>query len=150
MKILTGHRTQETAYLVSDYPCGFTRRCSIRYWLEFDKKRGYRFCSQTTNPKKPLDVWNKPKKSVYSKLCMVLYLNEVEHVKVAALTEYQTSGECKKYLEQYREGLAPAQIEDLNSWILAKELAEKHFRDNPIKFKIQHSEPILLSELVKG
>jgi hypothetical protein len=39
-------------------------RCKIRYWLEFHPKRGFRFVSQTTNPKRG-NVWNKPKASTF-------------------------------------------------------------------------------------
>ncbi len=62
---LLGHTSEETAYLVNDYPYGFRLRCQIRYWMEYDKKRGFRFCSQTTNPKREGTHWNKPKKSTY-------------------------------------------------------------------------------------
>jgi hypothetical protein len=38
MQILKGHISQETAYLVDDYPYGFRLRCKIRYWLEYQPK----------------------------------------------------------------------------------------------------------------
>jgi len=38
--------------LVEDYPYGFRLRCKIRFWLEYAPKRGFRFVSQTTNPKR--------------------------------------------------------------------------------------------------
>ena len=44
--------------------------------LEYKPKKGYRFVSQTTNPKRPGKVWNKPKASTYSKLGGAMYLNE--------------------------------------------------------------------------
>ncbi len=34
IKILNGHISPETAYVVEDYPYGYTLRCTIRYWLE--------------------------------------------------------------------------------------------------------------------
>jgi len=64
-KLLKGHVSPETAAVVADYPYGFRARCKIRYWLEYKPRRGFRFCSQTTNPMKPGEVWNKPKLGVY-------------------------------------------------------------------------------------
>lgn len=72
-----GHTSEETAYLVEDYPYGFRLRTQIRYWME-TTKNGDRFCSQTLNPK--TGYWNKPKKSTYSAVG-VMFLNEDNHVK---------------------------------------------------------------------
>lgn len=98
------HISEETAFIVDDYPYGFRLRCKIRYWLEWNK-RGVRFCSQTSNPKRPGLVWNKPKKSTYSDL-EVLYLNEEGQVRSAAYS--YTWGDQEKldsFLGKYREGL---------------------------------------------
>lgn len=76
--ILTGHTSPETAYLVSDYPYGRTVRCRIRYWIESDQKRGFRFCSQTEDPRTLR--WNNPKKGTYTLGAMVMYLDEKGHV----------------------------------------------------------------------
>lgn len=80
-EILSGHVSPETAYIVNDYPYGFRLRCKIRYWLEHHPKRGTRFVSQTTNPKKSalVDIWNKPKASTYSDVG-AMYLDEQGHV----------------------------------------------------------------------
>lgn len=58
MKILTGHTSPETAYVVQDYPYGFRLRCQIRYWLEFKAGKGVRLVSQTSNPKVAGLVWS--------------------------------------------------------------------------------------------
>jgi len=76
---LTGHVSAETAYVQADYPYGFKLRCQRRCWLERDARRGYRFCFQTTNPKKAGTVWNAPKKSTYTMLA-VMGLDEENHV----------------------------------------------------------------------
>jgi hypothetical protein len=65
---LTGHVSPETALVIDDYPYGFHLRCKIRYWLEYRPSHGFRFMSQTTNPKKSGEVWNKPKGSTYAAL----------------------------------------------------------------------------------
>jgi hypothetical protein len=84
MKLLIGHTTPETAYVVGDYPYGFKLRCKIRYWIEVAergaKKGQSRFMSQTTNPKKIGDPWNTPKSSTYVEGIMVMYLNAEGHV----------------------------------------------------------------------
>ena len=69
--VLVGHVSEETAYVVGDYPYGFRLRCQIRYWIE-TTKRGQRLCTQTSNPKRPGLVWNKPKKSVYYDIAVLL------------------------------------------------------------------------------
>ena len=80
MKVLHGHVSPETAYVVDDYPCGFIKRCKIRYWVETKRGYGMRMVSQTTNPKITThDVWNKQKSGVYSDFCF-LYLDEKNHV----------------------------------------------------------------------
>ncbi len=84
-KILTGHTSFETAYIVNDYPYGFRLRCKMAYWLETNPKHGVRLMSRTTNPKKAGEVWNKPKASTYSAL-KVMGLNEIGHVVTHSLS----------------------------------------------------------------
>lgn len=88
---LVGHVSPETAFVVADYPYGFILRCSIRYWVETKPGYGQRFVSQTTNPKKPGVVWNKPKAGTYSPV-VVMY-QEADgkgHVKHCVLSRYVT------------------------------------------------------------
>jgi hypothetical protein len=76
-KLLSGHTSAESAYLVEDYPYGFRLRCKLRCWLE-TTSYGTRFVSQTTNPKKG-DIWNKPKTSTYC-IVGVMFLDDNGHV----------------------------------------------------------------------
>lgn len=101
--ILKGHISPETAYEVADYPYGFRLRCKIRYWLEVDKKRGVRFVSQTTNPKRG-DVWNKPKASTYSSFGGCMFLDSNSHVQWAGLSEYSDAAEVRAWLALYADG----------------------------------------------
>jgi hypothetical protein len=117
--IITGHISPDTAYVVDDYPYGFRLRCKIRYWLEYTPKRGFRFCSQTTNPKRG-DVWNKPKASTYCKFGGCMYLDENEHVHWAGLTEYCDGAEAAAWSAKYRAGVPVAGLKDLDSWVAAK------------------------------
>jgi hypothetical protein len=92
---LIGHTSPETARVVEDYPYG-SLRCTIRYWVETGAKgatRGKRrVVSQTTNPKRPGEVWNKPKAGTYA-LFAFLYLNHAnDHVEWMTIP-FGTSGE---------------------------------------------------------
>lgn len=119
MNLLTGHVSPETAYVVDDYPYGFRLRCKIRYWLEFNAKRGFRFVSQTTNPKKG-NVWNKPKASTYCRFGGCMYLNEQDHVTWSGLTEYSNGAEAKAWADKFGEGVPEAGRALLNKWVAAK------------------------------
>lgn len=95
----------ETAVVTEDYPYGYRLRCKMRYWLEYRKGHGFRIASQTTNPKKPFEVWNKPKFSTYAKVSAVLYIDGDGHVQTAVLTEYSDLAEIKAFTEQHGEYL---------------------------------------------
>jgi hypothetical protein len=83
--LLTGHTSPETAYLVADYPYGFRLRCQMRYWLEYKQGHGFRLVSQTSNPKRPGLVWNKPKASTYSD-CAVMIRDDEGHIHLHTLS----------------------------------------------------------------
>ena len=100
MTPLTGHTSQETAYLVNDYPYGGLR-CRIRFWLEQHPKRGFRFVSQTENPK--TGRWNNPKQGTYSLMAASLYLDENNHVQYKTLTEYSGADETLAFLKDFPE-----------------------------------------------
>lgn len=120
MHILTGHISPETAYVVDDYPYGFRLRCKIRYWLEHKAKRGFRLVFQTTNPKRPGEVWNKPKASTYARFGMCMYLNEEGHVAWSALGEYCTGAEAQAWKDKYGAGVPEVGQKLLNGWVAAK------------------------------
>ena len=117
--ILAGHVSPETAYVVSDYPYGFKLRCSIRYWLEFTPKRGFRFMSQTTNPKRG-NIWNKAKASTYCRFGGCMFLDENGHVQWSGLSEYSTGAEAKAWSDQFAEGVPAEGREILAKWVAAK------------------------------
>jgi hypothetical protein len=106
-KILSGHYSPETAFVVEDYPYGFKLRCKIRYWLEVNKK-GTRFVSQTTNPKKPFISWNAPKPSTYS-IVGCMYLDEKDHVQWSGLSMYDAAEKAREFLKTFGEGLQEEQ-----------------------------------------
>jgi hypothetical protein len=120
MKLLTGHTTPETAYVVDDYPYGYRLRCKIRYWLEHKPNHGFRFVSQTTNPKRPGTVWNKPKAGTYARFGAAMLLDDNGHVTYTALTEYCDGAEAKDWADTYGEGVPEVGRALLAKWVAAK------------------------------
>lgn len=124
-KIIVGAVSPDTAYVVNDYPYGFRLRCKIRYWLEYKKGHGVREVSQTTNPKRPGEVWNKPKAGTYCDYGMCLYLNEEGHVKAAGLGIYSNHAEAQAFYDTYKDGIPPKMLPALEDWIKAKRIYEE-------------------------
>ena len=118
--ILKNHVSPETAFVVEDYPYGFRLRCKIRYWLEYKPKLGFRLVSQTTNPKRAGEVWNKPKASTYAKLGGCMYLDEEGHVQWSGLDEYCGDKEAENWLATYGEGVPEVGRELLRKFVAAK------------------------------
>jgi hypothetical protein len=98
-KILLGHNSEETAYLVEDYPYGRVVRCRIRYWIEFKAGKGFRFMAQTENPKTLR--WNKPKASIYQPLGGVMYLDEKGYVQWEGLSQYASAKETLQFVNSF-------------------------------------------------
>ncbi len=120
MRVLSGHTTPDTAYVVEDYPFGFRLRCKIRYWLEYAPKKGFRLWSQTTNPKRAGEVWNKPKASTFQRFAGAMYLNEAGHVAWTGLTEYNSVQDCVNWREQFGSTMPEKAQEFLKMWITRK------------------------------
>ena len=123
------HVSPETAYVVEDYPYGFRLRCTIRYWLEYRPKVGFRLVSQTTNPKRPGIVWNKPKASTYCKFGGAMFTDDKGHVHWSGLTEYSTYAESKAWSDKYRSSVPEAGLKMVDFWVKAKQLYEKATAD---------------------
>lgn len=132
MQILKGHVSPETAYVVNDYPYGYKLRCKIRYWIEYRSKMGFRFMSQTTNPKAIGEVWNKAKAGTYYRFGMCMYINkETGHVEHTALSEYCDAKQAKEWLEKYYEGVDYSEGKLLLKKFVAAKLAyEANRTDN--------------------
>ena len=116
MQTLIGHISEDTAYVVEDYPYGFTLRCKIRYWLEKSDSKGFRFCTQTTNPKLSYEKWNAPKKSTYCKFGGAMYLNDENHVVWNGITEYSSAQDILKFVKNH----ITADLSLLVTWIKLK------------------------------
>jgi len=96
---LYGHTSQETAYMIEDYPYGRTLRCRRRVWIEGNAKHGFRFVSQTEHPTRK--VWNKPHASTYVETAACMYLDEQGHVTWAAVGIYTEPAEALEFAHTF-------------------------------------------------
>jgi hypothetical protein len=144
MKLLPGHVSPETAFLVEDYPYGFRLRCQIRYWIEFNPKRGFRFWSQTTNPKRPGVVWNNAKASTYYRFGGAMILDASDHVQFVGLSEYSDAAQAKAFQESYGAAVPEAGQPILNKWVAAKAAYEAARKDgDPLSVGLAEASKIL-------
>jgi hypothetical protein len=122
-KYLYGHDSQETAYVVDDYPWGFRLRTKIRYWIETKdaSNGGQRFVSQTLNPK--TNQWCAPKKSTYSPI-LVMFLNEDDHVKCSGLNRYNDLDVLNKFKESHLNNLSGFQKDQLKRLLATREVMQ--------------------------
>ena len=103
-KILTGHTSPETAYVVDDYPYGYVVRTKIRYWVETSERFGQRFMSQTLKP--GTEHWNRPKASTYTSF-VVLYVDDATgRIYWAGWHPYNGPEALRKFLADYVTGLS--------------------------------------------
>lgn len=105
IKLLVGHVSAETSYLQDSYPYGFNLRCWRRVWIETSTRKGtgQRFVTQTSNPKKPGLVWNKPVLGTYS-VISVMYLDEANnHVETAGLGLYTYENKIEEFVAKFGE-----------------------------------------------
>jgi hypothetical protein len=98
---LYGHTSEATAYFVDDYPYGFRERTQIRYWLEAKPKRGWRFISQTMNPK--TGRWNKPKASTYAEWGAAMCLDGDGHVQWTGVGPYSDEQAVRALVTMFPE-----------------------------------------------
>jgi len=94
-----GHTSPASAYLVEDYPYGFSARTQIRYWLEEKPKKGWRFVSQTLHPK--TGAWNKPKASTYIEWGAAMYLDDKGHVHWDGVGPYTDDQKILAFVETF-------------------------------------------------
>lgn len=127
-----GHTSQETAYLISDYPYGRTLRCQRRVWLESDPKRGVRFVAQTNNPKN--GRWNKPHMSTYTEVAAGLYLDSDNHVQWEGISMYSTAEQALAFAQTHGAGAVGAPR--LLYWALKKAELSQGMADRKVHFTI--------------
>jgi hypothetical protein len=116
---LKGYDSEQKSFEVADYPYGFTLRTKIRYWMEFKKNKGWRFLSQTLNPK--TNKWNKPKASTYVEFGAFMYQDNKGYVGFKGLSSYSSLGEAKEFLKKYERFMEPVVIKFISHVIDVKE-----------------------------
>lgn len=124
MKVLSGHTSPDTAYVVEDYPYGFRLRCQMRYWLETKRGHGQRLVSQTSNPKRPGLVWNKPKASTYT-IVLAMYLDAAGHVQTASVDYPRDEDAITTFETTYAEALTGAYEQDALRFLRASNRVSK-------------------------
>ena len=111
-KVLTGHDGFDSAFIQDDYPYGRQLRCKRAAWVETAtkgaKKGEQRFVTRTTNPRRAIETWNKPKPSIYSSIIM-LYLDDKEHIHAAHLSFWNEAEKIAAFVETFGEYLTDAQ-----------------------------------------
>lgn len=98
VKQILGATTEETPYVIENYPYGFTLRTTLRAWIEHKPKFGERAVTQTMNPKN--GRWNKPKCGTYNAI-EVMGTDEDGHLSFDALHMYRSEEDIKKFVEKY-------------------------------------------------
>lgn len=120
--VVFGHTSMDTAREVGDYPYGYTRRTTIRYWIETDPRHGDRFVSQTLNPNTAR--WNKPKASTYMPV-MAMYVNEEGHVTHTGLGQWADDA----VIEVFRAAVPDERLNELQRKQLARLIGLKRVFD---------------------
>lgn len=98
VKPLYGHISEETAYLVESYPYGGLR-CKKKYWIEYNKKKGFRLVTRTENPK--TFRWNAPDKGTYVMFAACMYIDEKGHVTWASINNGSEAKETLSFIESF-------------------------------------------------
>ena len=120
-KILSGHDSPDNAYVVDDYPYGYTLRTKIRYWVETSERFGQRFVSQTLKP--GTDQWNRPKASTYTSF-VVLFIDDTNnHVHWAGWHPYNGPDALRRFIAEFGAGLD--KVNQTRADILLRVLSER-------------------------
>jgi len=127
---LHGYTSMEDSYQVDDYPYGYTLRCKIRYWMEWKDGKGFRHWSQTTNPRKAVEVWNKPKSSVYCRYGGVLLRKEDNgHIFWNGLSGHENLRTMVEFKDRYAYTMPESARHELDMLIEAKTLYDSRQKE---------------------
>jgi len=116
MKLIYTAKSALTAYVVTDWPWGWTLKTEARFWIE-TTKHGDRFVQQTLNPK--TGKWCKPKKQTYEAV-LVLAITDEGKVTTMGIGKHADRDRIAAALETIDfEKLEPdqkKQVCKLNAW----------------------------------
>jgi len=124
---LYNHTSEETAYVIKDYPWGFRMRTEQRSWIE-SNKNGDRYIVQTKDPR--TGNWCAPKKSTYAPV-KVLFLDEHGHLQYFSLKHSADEKTILEFYEQHKENLNPFQLAQIKKRIAI----EKVMKNVSFKFE---------------
>lgn len=127
LKMLHGHTSQDTAFVISDYPWGYSLRTEQRIWLEHKPNKGYRVCRQTKNPKN--GRWCNPKKSTYSEFYALVENQENNHVNSIGYSAYSDVEKVQAFKEKWLPQLSPFQIKEIDTFIDLKTKVNDFYKD---------------------
>ncbi|MHA1541355.1 MAG: hypothetical protein ACTSQH_00080 [Candidatus Hodarchaeales archaeon] len=137
------HTNEENAFVVDNYPYGFKKTLK-KFWIE-TTKRGDRLCGMTLNPK--TQVWNKPEKSTYSEV-MVLVKNEIGYIRTYGWTTAYTTIEG---LDKFLAFIGDYPLSDLQKEKIARGRTIYKIRDNiTYEIKTRKFKNIITGEIVES
>jgi hypothetical protein len=109
-KLLSGHVSEETAYVVNDYPYG-GMRTQMRFWVETRPKFGQRVVTQSLNPK--TGRWNKPHAGGYTEIVCLFINEENGHCEFDSLSFWLTEKKANEFELTYGPAFDEHQKEKL-------------------------------------
>ncbi len=125
--------SQEATEAVShDYPYG-RLRCTAKWWIESNGKKGMRVGFQTINPK--TGRVNAPKYSTYEEFKVLFIDPENGHIKSDGLYGARGSEDAQKFLDKYDH--ADLTREQLELFIVKAKKIEEYFHQHPITFAVR-------------
>lgn len=144
--VLSGHTSPDNAYVIADYPYG-SLRCKKRVWIETAtkgaKKGLMRVVSQTTNPKKPGEYWNKPKAGTYNRYALLYLESDTGHLKWDGLDELAWSQHISDFKTRWYD-LMPSEEKEVFDSIYGEKFLAALARFENVKYTIAPSEQVRL------
>lgn len=115
---LYNHTSEDTAYVIKDYPWGFRMRTEQRAWIE-SNKNGDRFIVRTKDPR--TGKWCAPKKSIYAHV-RVLFLDEQGYLQHCYLKHSSDEKTILEFYEQHKENLTAFQLAQIKKLIATRKV----------------------------
>ncbi len=140
---LTNVYDEATTEAVSnDYPYG-RLRCTAKWWIEDNGKKGMRVCFQTINPK--TGRINAPKKGNYWPVVILVKNPENGHFENHTVSNYSDVAELEKFLDTWE--LRERDAAFLRAWIAGKKKLAERLAQNPIRHTITETPAVNISDL---
>lgn len=124
----------ENPIVIDDYPYGFNKRCTIKYYVESKKNQGYRFVSQTFFNNR----WNAPKKGIYKNFIIVYEMinghiqADMVHTAITSLDYFvEIENEIWEFLNDIQKNFVSSCFKALKSSDYQREYVAKWYAENP-------------------